>query len=145
MQEYLQGSEEQAYSAVCMKAKLKEHFGDKIVVTNLHKEANVVTFHHIVSSIISEFYRQPKKEFCEAEKARRIVETAAKLRKSDIKNLDVSRYNFPSSDQMSSIEKNLEFIPDLLRLFLRILFVGKAVELQIASVGQAIVRATRAF
>ena len=44
---------------------------------------------------------------------------------------------------MSSIEKNLEFIPDLLRLFLRILFVGKDVELQIASVGQAIVQATR--
>ena len=143
MQEYLQGSEEQAYSAVYMKAKLKEHFGDKIVVTNLHKKANVVTFHHTVSSIISEFYRQPKKEFSEAEKARRIVETAAKLLKSDIKNLDVSSYNFPSSDQMSSIEKNLEFIPDLLRLFLRILFVGKDVELQIASVGQAIVQATR--
>ena len=44
---------------------------------------------------------------------------------------------------MSSIEKNLEFIPDLLRLFLRILFVGKDVELQIALVGQAIVQATR--
>ena len=62
---------------------------------------------------------------------------------SDIKNLDVSSYNFPSSEQMSSIEQNLEFIPDLLRLFLRVLFVGKDVELQIASVGQAIVQATR--
>lgn len=95
-----------------------------------------------MSSIISEFYCKPKEEFCEAEKARRIVETAAKLLKSDIKNLDISSYNFPSSDQISSIEKNLEFIPDLLRLFLRILFVGKDVELQIASVGQAIVQAT---
>ena len=84
MQEYLQGSEEQAYSAVYMKAKVKEHFGDKIGVTYLHKKANVVTFHHTVSSIMSEFYRQPKKEFCEAEKARRIVETTAKLLKSDI-------------------------------------------------------------
>ena len=44
---------------------------------------------------------------------------------------------------MVSIEKSLEFIPDLLRLFLCTLFVGKDVELQIASVGQAIVQATR--
>ena len=48
MQEYLQGSEEQVYSTVYMKAKLKKHFGNKIVVTNLHKKANVVTFHHSV-------------------------------------------------------------------------------------------------
>jgi len=44
---------------------------------------------------------------------------------------------------MSSVEHNLEFIPEFLRLFLRILFVGKDVELQIASVGQAIVQAAR--
>lgn len=143
MQEYLEGSEEQAYSAVYVKEKLKEHFGDKIVATNLHQKANVVTFHRTASSIISGFYRQPKKEFCEANKARRIVERAAKLLKSDIKNLDVSSYNFPSSDQMVSMEKNLEFIPDLLQLFLCTLFVGKDVEMQIASVGQAIVQATR--
>ena len=62
MQEFLQCSEEQAHSAVYMKVKLKKHFGDKIVVTNLHKKANVVTFHHTVSSIISELYRQPKKK-----------------------------------------------------------------------------------
>ena len=44
---------------------------------------------------------------------------------------------------MSSIEKNFAFIPDLFRLFLCILFVGKDLELQIAWVGQAIVQATR--
>lgn len=65
-----------------------------------------------------------------------------KLLKSNIKNLAVSRYNFLSSDQMS-IEKNFAFIPDLFRLFLCILFVGKDLELQIAWVGQAIVQATR--
>ena len=143
MEDYLEGSGEQAYSAVYMKAKLQEHFGDKIVVTNLQKKANVVTFQRTVKSIINEFYLQPKRECDEAEKAKRIVETAAKLLKSDIKNLDVSSDSYPSSDQMSSVEHNLEFIPEFLRLFLRILFVGKDVELQIASVGQAIVQAAR--
>lgn len=44
---------------------------------------------------------------------------------------------------MSSIEQNLEFIPEQLRLFLSILFVGKDVDLQLASVGQVIIQATR--
>ena len=143
MEDYLEGSGEKAYSAVYMKAKLQEHFGDKIVVTNLQKKANVVTFQRTVNSVISKFYLQPKRECNEAEKAKRIVETATKLLKSDIKNLDVSSNSYPSSDQMSSVEHNLEFIPEFLRLFLRIPFVGKDVELQIASVGQAIVQATR--
>ena len=56
MEDYLEGSGEQAYSAVYMKAKLQEHFGDKIVVTNLQKKANVVTFQQTVKSIINEFY-----------------------------------------------------------------------------------------
>ena len=98
MQEYLQGSKEKAYSAVYMKAKLKEHFGDKIVVTNLHKKANVVTFHHTVSSIISKFYCQPKKEFCEAEKARRIVETWFKMAFNYIKITRENQFKLKGSN-----------------------------------------------
>lgn len=70
MQEYLQGFEEQIYSVVYMKVKLKEYFGDKIVVINLYKKVNVVIFYYIVLLIISEFYCQLKKEFCEVEKVR---------------------------------------------------------------------------
>lgn len=55
MQDYLEGSKEQAYSAVYMKAKLQEHFGDKIVVINLHKKANVVPFKRTVNRIWSSF------------------------------------------------------------------------------------------
>ena len=33
MGEFLQNSEEQAYSGVYMKKKLRDHFGDRIVIT----------------------------------------------------------------------------------------------------------------
>jgi len=65
----------------------------------------------------------------------RIVETAAKLIKNSIKSLNVSSSNYPSSNEMSSIENAIEFIPKLLQNFLRILFVGKDVDLKLALVG----------
>ena len=76
------------------------------------------------------------------EKAR-IIETVAKLIKSDLKNLDVSSDNYPSSDEMSSTEQALGFIPFHLQLFLRKLFVGKDVNLKLASIGQGIIQAAR--
>ena len=43
MEEFLQNSEEQAYSDVYMKKKLRDHFGDRIVITTTKKQANIVT------------------------------------------------------------------------------------------------------
>ena len=77
-----------------------------------------------------------------AEKAR-IIETAAKLIKSVLKNSDVSSDNYLSGDEMSSTEQALGFIPVHLQLFLRKLFVGKDVNLKLASIGQAIIQAAR--
>jgi len=113
MEKYLEDSEEHAYSAVYMKAKLKEHFGDKIVITTIKKKANVVTFQRRATSIVNQFYSQPKTEDFEAEKAR-IIETAAKLIRSDIKDLEVSSDNYPSSVEMSSTEQDLGLVSCLL-------------------------------
>jgi len=125
-----------------MKAKLKEHFGDKVVITTIKNIANVVTFQRTASSIINDFYCQPKKDDHEAEKVR-IVETAAKLIKSDIKNLEVASKEYPSSDAMSSVEQAMGFITDLLKSFLKPLVTGVDVDLKLASIGQAIMQAVR--
>ena len=44
---------------------------------------------------------------------------------------------------MSDVEEALKFIPDLLKSFLKLLFVGKDIKLKLASVGQAIEQAVR--
>ena len=142
MEEFLQNSEEQAYSGVYMKKKLRDHFGDRIVMTTTKKQANIVTLQSRASSIINEFYSQPKKEDCEAEKTK-IIKAAANLIKSDFKKINVTSENFPSSVEMSSIQSALDFVLDLLELFLRTLFVGKDVDLKVASIGQAIMQAVR--
>ena len=39
-----------------MKAKLQEHFGNKIIITDINGKANVVTFRSTAAVIINEFY-----------------------------------------------------------------------------------------
>ena len=141
MQEYLEGTGEPPYSSVYMKEKLQEHFGEKIAMITVNNQ-NVVTFHSTAESIISEFYKQPKVDDFEVEKAR-IVKTAVKLITSDIKNLNASNTTYPCSGEMSSVDQALEFIPKLLQIFLENIFVGKDTSLKLASIGQAIIEAAR--
>ena len=142
MIEALDGTNEEPYSTVYMKTKLQEHFRDKIVITSIYGKSNVVTFRQTAASVIDEFYSNPRPKDTEEERYR-IIETAAKLIKSEIKNIDVSSDVYPTSAVMSDVEEALKFIPDILKSFLELLFVGKDIKLKLASVGQAIVQAVR--
>ena len=63
--------------------------------------------------------------------------------KREIMSKDVSTRNFPESAEKSLLDTALEFVPTLLQTFLRTLFSDKDVSLKLASLGQAIVQATR--
>ena len=142
MSEALDGTNEEPYSTVYMKTKLQEHFRDKIVITSIYGKSNVVTFRQTAASVIDEFYSNPRPKDTEEERYR-IIETAAKLIKSEIKNIDVSSDVYPTSAVMSDVEEALKFIPDILKSFHELLFVRKDIKLKLASVGQAIVQAVR--
>ena len=60
-----------------------------------------------------------------------------------LKLAETSKINYPLADDISSIEQNLDFIPITLHVFLRKLFLAKNSNLKIASIGQAIVQASR--
>ena len=57
------------YSAVYMKEKLQEHFGEKIVIITVNIQ-NIVNFRSTVGTIISELYKQPKVDNYEVEQIR---------------------------------------------------------------------------
>ncbi len=73
---------------------------------------------------------------------KRLIEAAAKLIKSDIKSIIQCKAYYPTSEEMS-IEKTLNFIPESLHMFLQVLFPTKNASKKIASLGQAIIQATR--
>ena len=72
----------------------------------------MVTFRQTAASVIDEFYCHPRPKNTEEDRYR-IIETAAKLKKTEIKNIYVSSDVYPTSAVMSHVEEALKFIPDL--------------------------------
>ena len=125
-----------------LKKRVMEHFGDDVIITEINGRPNVVTFRSTAASILHKFYDLPKQQDDESEKLR-IIETAANLIKNDIKMMNTSNDIYPSPEDIGSVEKKFEFVPITLCLFLRKMFVKKSNQTKIASVGQAIIQATR--
>ena len=65
------------------------------------------------------------------------------LIKNNIKCIDTSKDTCPTPDNASSVERNSSFVPESLRLLLRTIFTERNVDVNITSVGQAIVQADR--
>ena len=87
MKTYLPG-DIQPYGFTHMKSSIQEHFKENILITEINGKSNVVTFRHTATSIITDFYEQPHSDDWYTEKIK-IIRTAAKLLKSDIKSVNL--------------------------------------------------------
>ena len=140
MEEYLD-SDIPTYTEKYMRQKLESHFGDEVIITCIRGKRNVVTFRSAAEKILEQFAKSKKETDSEQEKLR-IVKTAAKLLLSDIKKVDTSREEYPSTAEISDRSKNIEQLPSSLLVFLRTLLEGKKdPDLKIASLGQALMQA----
>jgi hypothetical protein len=83
-------------------------------------------------------FRIKKETDPEVEKVR-MIRTAAKLIRSDIKSIVQDKTFYPSSLDMSTAEVAMNFLPESLRILLEILFVGKEKDLKVCAQGQAII------
>lgn len=133
---------ERAYSASYTKQRLVEHFGDSVIITEINGKQNVVTLRRTASSILHDFYSQCKSDNPESEKVK-LIKTAAKLIKNDIKSVNTNRNVYPNSHDISSVVVNKQFIPDSLVQLLRDLFIEKGADTKVCSIGQAIMQASR--
>ena len=78
MEVILDGSEYSAYGRVHMCSKLKEHFGDRLVITHINGKSNVVTFRNTAAAILQDFYNSQQKPDLSLEKIR-LIQTASNL------------------------------------------------------------------
>ena len=140
MEENLADSKLGAYSYPHMQQKLKEHFGNKIIQTEINGKPNVVTFRNKAKAVLYDFYSHcdldPEKDKI------RIIETAAKLIKDDIRAVKILDSNYPGFEELGS-EECIHFLPVSLKVLLTGLIVGKEVQTKVAAIGQAITQATR--
>ena len=72
----------------------------------------------------------------------KIVETAAKLIRDDIKALQTSHRAYPACDELGS-DDSINFLSESLKILLEGLIMGKDVQTQIASTGQALMQSAR--
>jgi 5'-3' exonuclease len=142
MKEFLEDTNLEPYGFTHMKEKLIDHFGERIIITEINGIQNIVTFRGTVSVILNDFYKQPKDSDPEAEKLR-LIETAANLIKSDVKSVVQLKDTYPTSLSMSDISEATNYIPESLRLLLNTVFAGKDKRLKMCSLGQAIMQAAR--
>ena len=104
------------------------------MITTIKNKANVVTFKQTTSSLIKEFYDDEKK---------RIIEAATRLIKSVIKVLMFLAMFTQMALKCQASRSHFSSSLHLYRVPTKTLFVGKDVNLKIASVGQAIMQSVR--
>ena len=144
MEDKLKESSSSAFGYQYLKIRLKEHFGEDIVFTNIRGKETIVTFAKKASSIKHDFYKDKSCNDPESVKIK-IIKTAAELIKADIKLINCDLSNYPDLDDIC-LEKALEFLPSSLKLFLQSLIKSKnqvSADIKIASIGQCLVQAAR--
>jgi hypothetical protein len=114
----LQGTDLEPYSAVYMKTKMQDHFGERIIITELNGKHNVVTLWNTARSILHDFHQQTKGDTIEGEKLR-IIQAAAKLTRSDVKSMDVSNDTYPTVEDMSSTDTAIRSFPETLQIVIK--------------------------
>ncbi|CAC5425516.1 unnamed protein product [Mytilus coruscus] len=103
-----------AYGVQHMRNKLQEHFGDKIIISEINGKQNVVTFRNTVRSILHEFYEQTNTNRSIDEEKKSIIQAAAKILKSEILSSETStKALYPSPDELSA-QNNIKFLTDTL-------------------------------
>ena len=108
-----------AYSYTHMKTRLLEHFGNRIVQTEINGKPNVITFRTTARVVLQDYYsKQQQQKQNTAEEKIKLVQAAAKLIKEDIKAIGTSHEVYPHCDDLQSKEAALKYLPDTLRLLL---------------------------
>ena len=139
MKTYLGDCDSMPYGFTYMKKRIKDHYGDDIIIAEINGKSNMVTSTATASKILHDFHWQSERNDSTREKMR-VIETAAKLIKNDIKSIIQSKDYYPMSEEMSA-EKAMEFIPESLCTLLQIFFPTNS-SIKVASLGQAIIQAT---
>ena len=126
MENNLADSEHSAYSHTHMQLKLQEHFGDRVILTEVNGKPNAVTFRNKAEAVLRDFYSQNEKADPDTDKARR-VEAAAKLIRDDIKAVETPHGVYPACDELGS-DETISFLSKSLRALLEGIIVGKGVQ-----------------
>ena len=115
-----------------------------MIFTEINGKQNVATFRYKAQHILQEYYTNSKKGTNLDQEKQTIICTASKLIKEDIKCVQTDHTKYPDlTNDLSDAQECLNFVPPSLVLFLETLILKKSSDLLKASLGQALMQATR--
>ena len=127
---------EEVFGAKWIKKKLQEKFSDNIFFAVVPGRKNVICFKDMTSYIVSDTWCAERKEDINDE-AKRIIKTAAKLVKNNIKESIISNKNGSCTYPTIEDAEKIGWLPELLRYFLSLLINQR---LKVESIGQCIMK-----
>ena len=127
---------EAVFGAKWIKKKLQEKYSDNIFFAEVAGRKNVICFKDMASYIVSDTWYAERKEDINDE-AKRIIKTAAKLVKNNIKESIISNTNSSCTYPTTEDAEKIGWIPELLRYFLSLLINQR---LKVESIGQCIMK-----
>ena len=90
---------EYTYSKTWLKKKLQERYGNHLLFSEIKGHPNVLCFTDMVSYIVNEKWYKEKRSDVNDE-ANRIVKTAAKLIREEIRQMPINNDTYPSANEI---------------------------------------------
>ena len=139
------GSSSQTYGRQYLKDKLKDQYGDAILITEIPGKSSIVNFKGRADQILMEYWDSERESSMDSERLK-FVETAAKVVRDDIRKMVYDCEKYPAAD-IRSIMKDI--LPESLKVFLRTVISSRrnpqsqTMERKRTAIGHAIVSASR--
>ena len=130
------GNEDKVYSMTWLKKQLQTKYEDQLYFSEINGKSNVVCFRNMGNRIINDKWYQEKKNNIDDEAAR-VVKTAAKLIKAELRETIYNTDIYPSKTEINNFDN---FTPSLLKILMETLITS---ELRQASISQSILKAAR--
>ena len=130
---------DEVYSEKSIKRKLQEKYGNEITFNELDGRCNVACLSKVSKYLINKIWYKNRMED-DDEESKRIISTAVKILVSELRLTKFDCGSYPPNEEISDVNKNIEWLPPNLRIFMQTLIKSPIKQ---ASIGQCIVNAVR--